>query len=150
MKAKAPSFAGLKPRTIEFSRLARASSKKRDTSCERLLRKALHRAGLRYRTHADELVGCPDIVFSQSRVVVFVDGDFWHGRDLDKRIHRLRRGHNPRYWVSKIKSNVERDRRITSKLRRAGWSVVRVWESDIQRNIEPIITRLLRAIGRRK
>jgi len=66
------------------------------------------------------------------RVAVFVDGDFWHGRNLEQRLERLARGHNAPYWVEKIRTNVARDTRVTSALEEAGWAVVRLWESDVR------------------
>jgi DNA mismatch endonuclease (patch repair protein) len=150
MKAKAASFAGLKPRSVKTSQRAHTSSIKSGTACERLLGIALHGAGLRYRTHANELVGCPDIVFPKSRVAVFVDGDFWHGRDLEKRLRRLRRGHNAKYWTRKIENNAARDRKIVAKLRRSGWSVMRFWESDIRRTTDLVVTRIAKMVAKRR
>jgi len=63
--------------------------------------------------------------------VVFCDGDFWHGRNWETRKKRLEAGSNPRYWVKKIERNMERDQENTWRLVRDGWSVIRLWESDI-------------------
>ena len=79
-----------------------------------------------------ELPGRPDIAFLRARVVVFCDGDFWHGRNLKERLRKLSRGHNAPYWIAKISANVERDRRQTIGLEELGWLVLRFWESDIQ------------------
>jgi DNA mismatch endonuclease (patch repair protein) len=73
-------------------------------------------------------------VFARNRLVVFCDGDFWHGRDLEHRIAKLGRGHNSRYWVSKIQRNVLRDKENRRVLEAAGWIVLRVWETDILRS----------------
>jgi DNA mismatch endonuclease (patch repair protein) len=62
---------------------------------------------------------------------VFVDGDFWHGRRWTLRRAKLAAGANGAYWVEKIEGNISRDRRQRSKLRRAGWTVKRYWESDV-------------------
>ena len=148
--AKRPSFAALKPRSRKTSVLARATSRKGDTACECLLRKYLWRRGLRYRLHVRELAGCPDIVFVQSHIAVFVDGDFWHGRNLRERLSRLRRGHNPKYWTTKIMRNVAHDRKITATLRRAGWSVLRVWEGDVHHNVGRVAARILRVVAKRE
>jgi DNA mismatch endonuclease (patch repair protein) len=78
-----------------------------------------------------ELPGRPDIVVLRARIAIFCDGDFWHGRDLARRLAKLERGHNPRYWVEKIKSNYDRDRRNEGSLRSAGWLVLRFWETDV-------------------
>lgn len=65
-----------------------------------LLRRAIWTLGLRYRVDVATLVGRPDLVFPRERVVVFCDGDFWHGRDLLARIAKLRKGSNAPYWVA--------------------------------------------------
>src|SRR5438552_1744468 len=111
-----PSYVGLQPASLRASRAARAASDKRDTRCEIILRQALWRMGLRYRTNVVELPGRPDIVFPGARVAVFCDGDFWHGRALRRRLRKLARGHNAPYWAAKIRSNVLRDRRCVREL----------------------------------
>jgi DNA mismatch endonuclease (patch repair protein) len=85
-------------------------------------------------------------VFARCRVVVFCDGDFWHGRDLEERCRKLERGHNAVYWVAKIRRNVARDRQQMEALRRDGWKVIRIWEKDILSNVEKqagIVERML-------
>src|SRR5438105_3225796 len=84
----APSFVGLRPSSERASRNARAI-KKRDTEAEVALRRALWAVGLRYRKDVGRLPGRPDLVFARWRLAVFVDGDFWHGRDWDLRRRKL-------------------------------------------------------------
>ena len=128
-----PKYAGNSPASPAASKAARGSSKKRDSRCEVVLRKELWKQGLRYRVDVKSLPGRPDIVFARARVVVFCDGDFWHGRMLEARLAKLAAGHNPGYWVEKIKTNVARDRANDSRLVESGWTVVRLWETDILR-----------------
>ncbi|MEN3313739.1 MAG: mismatch endonuclease, patch repair protein [Actinomycetota bacterium] len=127
----APSYAGLTPSSQRASAAAKGSSRKRDTACELQLRRALWRLGLRYRVARRDLPGKPDIVFAAARVAVFVDGDFWHGRDLVARLAKLQAGHNAPYWTAKIRRNVERDANNTELLQAAGWEVLRFWESEL-------------------
>lgn len=75
--------------------------------------------------------GKPDLVFPAERVVVFCDGDFWHGRHPEERLGRLAAGHNAQYWTAKIQNNIARDERTTTWLTLAGWRVIRLWETDI-------------------
>jgi len=145
-----PSFAGLTPASKIASATARRASKKTDTRCEMVLRRELWRRGLRYRLHVGELVGSPDIVFPRERVAVFCDGDFWHGRDLDRRLERLRRGHNSAYWTAKVQRNFERDRQTTSALNAAGWKVLRFWETDVLRDATDVADRIERALAARR
>lgn len=126
-----PSFSGLAPASKRATTAARGASAKTNTRCELVLRRQLWRRGLRYRLHHYGLPGRPDIIFPKHRVVVFCDGDFWHGQDLEARLARLASGHNAPYWVAKIRSNVERDRAVTARLEATGWRVLRLWETDI-------------------
>ena len=128
---KAPSFKSLAPASKAASRAASASSLKRNTRCELLLRRELSSRGIRYRLTSPSLPGKPDLVFPRAKLAVFCDGDFWHGRELRARLKRLERGHNANYWTRKIMRNVERDRAQTRALVSSGWIVLRFWESDI-------------------
>jgi DNA mismatch endonuclease, patch repair protein len=101
--------------------------------------------GLRYRLDVSTLPGRPDIVLAKHRLVVFCDGDFWHGRNLDARLAKLAGGHNAAYWVKKISSNVARDRGHDASLRAAGWRVIRLWEGDILRDSEGAAMRVVDA-----
>jgi len=130
--------------------MASASSAKRDTTPELLLRRALRGAGVRYRTDVASLPGRPDLVIPVARVVVFCDGDFWHGRDLRRRLQKLATGHNAPYWIAKIRSNVGRDRRVERLLRDSGWKVLRFWELDVRANPERAAKVVLRATRARR
>src|SRR4051794_27505829 len=124
-KNSTPSFAGLGPASKRASTAARGASRKTDTRCELVLRRELWGRGIRYRIHVGELPGRPDIVFPLKRVVIFCDGDFWHGRNLEYRLAKLRRGHNSKYWIAKLQRNVARDRDTQRALEELGWTVVR-------------------------
>ena len=113
---------------------------------ERLLRSALWRAGLRFRVHAKQLPGTPDVVFAAARVCVFCDGDFWHGRNWRVLRRQLLGRSNAPYWVAKILSNRRRDRRIDVALKRAGWDVHRYWETDVLRDPDAIAALLFRTV----
>lgn len=115
--------------------------KSANTAPEILLRKTLWRMGLRYRLHVKTLPGKPDIVFAKSKVAVFVDGDFWHGRQWRLRGFKSLAGQfdgvsNKPYWVGKITRNIARDRKVGSQLRKLGWRIVRIWESDLKKDVE--------------
>src|SRR4051812_5651487 len=97
-----PRYQGLKPASRAASERARASSKKSGTRCEVALASALRRLRLAPARCVASLPGQPDLVFARQRLVVFCDGDFWHGRGLARRLERLSAGHNAGYWVEKI------------------------------------------------
>ncbi len=86
--------------------------------------------------HQSDLPGNPDLVFSRQRVAVFVDGDFWHGRDWERRQTRLSTGNNSHYWIAKIGYNRERDGRNNALLAELGWRVLRLWETDVLKDPE--------------
>jgi len=99
-----------------------------DTVPEMYVRRLVYSRGYRYRLHVRGLPGCPDLVFSSRRKVIFVHGCFWHQ-------HRCKRGSripgaNREYWVAKLGRNVERDRATKRKLKRMGWSVMVIWECE--------------------
>lgn len=129
-RRRSPSWAGHQPTSELASRIKRRN-RKSGTKAEVILRRALWSRGLRYRLNRRDLPGTPDLVFPGPHIVVFVDGDFWHGRDWEARKKRLDSGGNASYWVSKIAYNRERDRRNEAVLREMGWLVMRFWETDV-------------------
>jgi DNA mismatch endonuclease (patch repair protein) len=111
------------------ARSAMRGNRKRDTRPELAVRKAVHRLGLRYRVATQPLRGLnhtADLVFSGSKVAVFVDGCFWHGCPQHFKAPRT----NSSYWGPKIQRNRARDADVDRLLRDAGWSVMRIWEHD--------------------
>ena len=102
--------------------------RQRDTSLEVLVRKELHRRGLRYRLGGCGLPGRPDLVFPRHRAVVFVHGCFWHFHDC--RLGR-RPVSNAAFWEQKALVNKERDARKEAELRALGWRVFVVWQCEI-------------------
>jgi len=115
-----------------------------DTVPELLVRKLVHTRGLRFRKHCTWLPGRPDLVFVRSRVVVFVDGDYWHGWRFPAWKHKL-----GAYWKQKIEGNRRRDRRNFRRLRNDGWLVIRLWEHEVERDAEGCVDRVEHAVGRK-
>lgn len=106
------------------------SQKRKDTRPELLLRKKLHRLGLRFVTHRYPLVGInitADILFTRLKVAVFVDGCFWHECPLHGSIPRA----NGQWWKEKLLANKLRDSRNNETLHSKGWHVVRIWEHEV-------------------
>lgn len=119
--------------------MSRVRSK--DTAPELAIRKLAHARGLRFRKHCRWLPGCPDLVFVRSRVVVFVDGDYWHGWRFPAWRDNL-----GVYWRQKIERNRRRDVRNFRRLRRDGWFVIRLWEHDVKRDPERCVDRIVAAV----
>ena len=106
------------------------ANRRTGTKPEIHLRSALHRSGLRFRkdllVRCGELKARPDIVFTRSKVAVFVDGCFWHGCPEHQVIPKSNRD----YWVPKLAANIDRDRRVDRAFVEHGWTVLRVWEHE--------------------
>jgi DNA mismatch endonuclease, patch repair protein len=122
-----------------------------NTSPELELRKALWARGYRYRLHRKSLPGKPDLVFPSHRVALFIDGDYWHGRQWKKRGFdsleaQLSRVNNSEYWIKKINGNIARDKANNRKLRSLGWVVVRIWESDLKKSREKVVNNIIRKL----
>jgi len=100
---------------------------------ETLLGKAMWTMGLRYRKQYP-ITGKPDYTLISSRIVIFCDGDFWHGRDFEERVKRGRFKSNQDYWYRKIPRNMKRDIEVNKILQEGGWKVMRFWETDIMQN----------------
>ncbi|GEK22882.1 XorII very-short-patch-repair endonuclease [Cellulomonas xylanilytica] len=117
---------------------------KTSTAPEISLRRALHAAGLRFRLHPRLARGCtPDLVLPRHRVAVFVDGCFWHGCPLHGRSTPWN-GPNAALWEAKMTRNHERDVRSTMLAEAEGWTVVRIWEHEVTKDVEAAVA-LVRA-----
>jgi len=113
----------------------------KDGSLEVAIRSELHKRGYRFRKHVKSLPGCPDAVFPQEKIAIFIDGDFWHGYRLPTWEHKL-----TDFWKQKIRANRKRDRRNFSKLRTMGWQVIRVWQHEILDNSSKCIDRIVNSV----
>ncbi|MGW3964363.1 very short patch repair endonuclease [Amycolatopsis sp. NPDC005003] len=123
-----------------------SKQKSRNTGIEMALRKALHRAGLRYRVHRRPVEGVrreADLVFGPARVAVFVDGCFWHGCPE----HATWPKNNADFWREKIETNRRRDADTDTRLGEAGWLAVRIWEHE---SVEVATDRVIMAVRERR
>ncbi len=109
-----------------------------DTKPEMALRKSLHARGLRYRTHARELPGKPDLVFPRFRAIVLVHGCFWH-RHLSCRLATTPAS-NVEFWQKKFQRTVQRDKSVQIKLLESGWRVATVWECALGQCDLPLVS----------
>lgn len=127
-------------RTPEVMHKIMSSVHSKDTRPERKLRKALWKQGIRYRKNYKNLPGKPDIAITRCKIAIFVDGDFWHGRNI-KSVKT-----NREYWMAKFKRNQERDREINDLLTEMGWMVMRFWESDLKNDFNGCVNKILEEI----
>ena len=115
-----------------------------DTKPEILLRKALWKRGIRYRKNYKDLEGKPDIVLTKYKIAIFCDGDFWHGKGFESPGAQIKT--NTKFWVKKLGRNIERDKEVNDRLLSEGWLVLRFWESDIKKNIDECINKIMEYI----
>lgn len=128
--------------------------KSRDTGPEMTLRRALHQSGLRYRcspsttgSPAQRLPARPDIMFSTSRLAVFVHGCFWHQHAGCPKATQPKT--NRDYWDSKLRRNIERDERTMTTFAQCRIDVLVVWECEIRRDVAVVADAIERKIIRR-
>lgn len=113
--------------------------KSKDTKIELKLRKALWQKGIRYRKHYEGLPGKPDIVITKYRIVIFCDGEFFHGYNWEEQRLRLEKSNNSSYWIKKISRNIERDSAIDKKLSALDWTVVHFWGKYIIKHTDECV-----------
>lgn len=106
----------------------------KSTKPEMIVRKAVHSMGFRYRLHIKDLPGCPDIVLSKNKKIIFVHGCFWHGHDVCKRSKRPET--NIEFWNKKLENNIRRDKEAIEKLKNLGWDVLVIWQCQTKNTVE--------------
>ena len=114
---------------------------------EVLLAKRLWHLGFRYRLNDKRLPGSPDIAVLRYNIAIFVDGEFWHGKDWETRKAKLIR--NREYWIEKIEENIARERRDDMRLMQAGWIPVHFWEKEVLKDTDGCIDVVRDLVGQR-
>jgi DNA (cytosine-5)-methyltransferase 1 len=127
--------------------------KSANTEPEIILRRALWAEGLRYKICPASLPGKPDIVLPSKRLVIFIDGDLWHGnqwklRKLSSLEEQFGATESRDYWLRKIRRNMQRDCATTAALMAQGWTVLRFWESEIKTNLNKCVKTIMKTIER--
>lgn len=107
--------------------------KSKGTKIEVLLQKELWHRGLRYRKNVKNIYGKPDIAFIGKKIAVFCDSEFFHGFDWEKKNKEIKS--NREFWIPKIEKNIQRDKDVTDKLKKDGWTVLRFWGNEIKKNV---------------
>ncbi len=108
-----------------------AGIKGRNTKPERVLRRALHARGFRYRLHAKHVPGRPDLVLAKYRAIVFVHGCFWHRHEGCR--YATTPATRPEFWQAKFSANVARDIAVRDSLIETGWRVATMWECALRK-----------------
>jgi len=112
--------------------------KSKNSKIEALFRKELWKVGLRYRKNSSKHFGKPDIVLPKYKTAIFIDSCFWHGCKKHCRIPTARK----KYWTEKITRNIARDKEVSKYYKKQGWKIFRIWEHNLQKKTEKIISRI--------
>lgn len=113
----------------------------KNTKPELAFRKALYKAGYRYRIDYKKLIGKPDIVLKKYKTVIFIDGEYWHGYNWEERKQKIKT--NREFWIPKIERNIQRDQEVNQALKNQGYTVFRFWERSIKKDLEHCLAKVL-------
>lgn len=111
---------------------------------ETILAKELWKRGLRYRKNYRKLPGSPDIAILKYHIAVFVDGEFWHGKDWNQKKNRLKS--NQEYWIEKIEENVARDKRNDLLLSEMSWTPIHFWEREVNKSLPSCVDKIMNIV----
>lgn len=115
--------------------------KGKNTKPELAFRKALWKAGYRYRIDFKKLIGKPDIALNKYKTVIFIDGEYWHGYNWEERKKKIKT--NRDFWIPKIERNIQRDREVNTALRQKGYTVFRFWEREIKKDLASCLQKVV-------
>jgi DNA mismatch endonuclease (patch repair protein) len=120
----------------------------KNTKMEILLAKALWANGVRYRKHDCSVYGRPDLTIKRHKIAIFVDSEYFHGKDWDTEKYRIKS--NRDFWWKKIEGNQKRDQEVNKYLVENGWQVLRFWSMEIRKNVNLCVYEVLKEIGQQK
>ncbi len=112
----------------------------KDTKIELAIFRELTKRKIYFQKHYKRALGRPDIALPRKKKAVFIDGDFWHGRNFKKTKDRLPK----KYWQAKIEQNIKRDKINRNKLKKDGWKILRIWEYEIKKTPEKSIEKVVK------
>lgn len=126
--------------TPEQRRKTMQAIKSTATKSEVRLAKALWKLGYRYRKNNKKIFGRPDLTFAKYKIAIFVDSEFFHGKNWETEQFRIKT--NREYWIPKIEKNIQRDEEVNSFLIDKNWTVLRFWSKDIEKNLEVCVAKI--------
>lgn len=118
------------------------------TKDEVRLAKALWHLGYRYRKNNRTVFGMPDITFKKLKIAIFVDSEFFHGKDWETEKNRVKT--NTAFWQKKIERNRQRDIEVNNYLTSQGWKVIRFWSGEVEKELDLCIVKIEIEIGLRE
>lgn len=130
---------------LESKSIAMRRIRSEGNTSELAVRKFLWHLGVRYRVNDPRLPGKPDIVITKAKLIIFIDGGFWHGHNW--RLNKSRLKTNRDYWIPKIEANIQRDQITNARLQDSGWTVLRFWEHEVKKEFGNCIYKILTYIN---
>ncbi len=127
--------------TKEQRRKNMQAIKSKGTKIEVALSKALWSKGYRYRKNNRTVLGTPDLTFKKFKIAVFVDSEFWHGKDWKENKNKIKS--NQEFWYNKIEANIKRDKKVNKELKKQGWKVLRFWGKEIEKHLEQCVLKII-------
>jgi len=124
------------------------SIKSKNTKMEHLLSTTLWSRGIRFRKNDSTILGKPDLSIKKYKIAVFVDSEYFHGKDWEEEKHKIKT--NREFWWKKIEKNQERDRLVNQFLVNNEWKVLRFWSQDIRKKLNLCIDEIIRAVIEKK
>lgn len=134
--------------SLEQRRRNMQAVKSSGSKIETLLAKEIWRRGYRYRKNDKSVFGKPDLTFKRFKIAIFVDSEFWHGKDWEVKKNEIKS--NQDFWFQKIERNIERDKEVNEYLLENGWQVLRFWGHDIETNLVNCILKIEEKINEQK
>lgn len=122
--------------------------KSKGSKIEKMLAKALWHKGYRYRKNDKTVFGKPDLTFKKYKIAIFCDSEFWHGKNWKKRKHDHKT--NKDFWHAKIERNIERDKEVNAELLKKGWTILRFWGKEIEKDLVSCIDKIEQKIDEAK
>lgn len=130
--------------TAEQRRKNMQAVKSKGSKIEIALARELWKRGCRYRKNDKSVFGKPDLTMKRYKLAIFVDSEFWHGKDWSTRKHDHKS--NQEFWLKKIQRNIERDKEVNERLLKDKWKVFRFWGEDVTKNLRNCTDKIIKTI----
>ena|SRR3990170_6373470 len=130
--------------TKEQKRRNMQAVKSSGSKIEHIFASALRKLGYRYRKNDKTVYGKPDFVFKKFKIAVFIDSEFWHGKNWKVKKNEFRS--NEAFWQKKIEGNIRRDKQVNRELKKQGWKILRFWGKNIMKNVDSCVKKVEDAV----
>jgi DNA mismatch endonuclease, patch repair protein len=131
----------MKPRSAATISYTMSRIRGKNTGIEMTLRKALFAHGVKGRCNSKFIYGHPDLSWKGLKVVVFCDSEFWHGYHFAEQKEKIHS--HQEYWIPKIEHNIARDEEVNAELTKEGYTILRFWGQEIEKDTEGCVTKIL-------